>query len=213
MIFERIIPYISKAITQNIIPPTEPSTVFFGLTFGISLCFPKNTPVKYANVSVIHAAINTSTNTYFPTFSPLSSVIYLSFNSAEKQVNTYTVVVNTTQTDCVLTRSPVNTETNSIKNRNSTVSVVITPYLKKYMSSGAATDTARAGTDSTRFFRSPTHPSISHTPISDSSVANAAYTHVPESANTNIIAAASTDRKSTRLNSSHMSESRMPSSA
>ena len=34
-------------------PPAAPSTVFFGLIVGASLCFPNNIPLKYAQVSVI----------------------------------------------------------------------------------------------------------------------------------------------------------------
>ncbi len=48
------------AITQKSAPPRAPSTVFFGLMFGHSLCFPNRKPVKYAKVSVIHAPTNTS---------------------------------------------------------------------------------------------------------------------------------------------------------
>ena len=33
------------------IPPKDPSIVFFGLTLGHNLCFPKFFPIYYANVS------------------------------------------------------------------------------------------------------------------------------------------------------------------
>ena len=33
-------------------PPTPPSTVFFGLTWGASLCFPQAMPAKRAKVSL-----------------------------------------------------------------------------------------------------------------------------------------------------------------
>ena len=37
------------------IPPIAPSTLFFGLIFGASLCLPNFLPTKYANVSLSHA--------------------------------------------------------------------------------------------------------------------------------------------------------------
>ena len=39
-------------ITLPKTPPAEPSMVFLGLILGQSLCFPKNTPLKYAMISV-----------------------------------------------------------------------------------------------------------------------------------------------------------------
>lgn len=43
-------------------PPISPSTVFFGLILGHSLCFPKNVPAKYApHIPVIMLSSEDST--------------------------------------------------------------------------------------------------------------------------------------------------------
>lgn len=47
-----------SATTHAITPPIAPSTVFLGLMCGTNLCLPKNTPAKYAPLSVIHAITN-----------------------------------------------------------------------------------------------------------------------------------------------------------
>ncbi len=48
------------------VPPTAPSTVFFGDMEGESLCFPIASPTKYANESVSITVSKTYTNTATP---------------------------------------------------------------------------------------------------------------------------------------------------
>ena len=44
--------HICTKTVPKTIPPIEPSIVFLGESLGINLCLPKNTPAKYAPVSL-----------------------------------------------------------------------------------------------------------------------------------------------------------------
>ena len=151
--------------THPSIPPIAPSTVFFGLIVGQSLCLPRVLPAKYAKVSVDHAETKINHILRYPNSCCLINSI------CKKKILMYIVPAKDNATSekeqLLLKNTIVAIKTNTYEEMNRIMLLLSTSFLNTASTKRTVVNTKLTYITGARFLISPVTFKNSYTPISE----------------------------------------------